>query len=310
MAEGATWTDLLDPTEQAVRESTSASLRPDAVAQLLRPSAPDSQARPALQSHGSYVFGVLLFPVALPAENRVFYQEVDLVLTHDSVLTVRKTPGAEAPFERRRVQEVCEARERPSAGAIAYYLVDEMAERYLELLDALNDEIDELEDEVTRRPPHWTDKRVSELRHDLLHIRHRLSPARDAVRGVVDGRVDIRGRPLLRREVFPREIERDFAGVYDKLLRATEAAEFARDLLSAVREHHQARLANTQNEIIKRVTAIASLLLFPTFWVGVYGQNFDHMPELGWRLGYLFSWGVIVVVTIGQLILFRRKGWL
>jgi magnesium transporter len=61
---------------------------------------------------------------------------------------------------------------------------------------------------------------------------------------------------------------------------------------------------------MKVLTAIASIILFPTFLVGVYGQNFDHMPELHWRLGYLFSWGVIVAVTVLQIVYFRRKRWL
>ena len=96
----------------------------------------------------------------------------------------------------------------------------------------------------------------------------------------------------------------------EKLLRAHESLELARDLLAAVRDYHQATIANVQNDTVRRLTAIASLLLFPTFVVGVYGQNFEHMPELGWRLGYLFSWAVIVVGTIGQLVFFRRRGWL
>jgi magnesium transporter len=61
---------------------------------------------------------------------------------------------------------------------------------------------------------------------------------------------------------------------------------------------------------MKRLAVVASLLLVPTFIVGVYGQNFDHMPELHWRLGYGFSWGVIVVTTVGQLVFFRWKRWL
>ena len=61
---------------------------------------------------------------------------------------------------------------------------------------------------------------------------------------------------------------------------------------------------------MKRLTAIASILLVPTLIVGVYGQNFDHMPELHWYLGYLWSWGLIAVTTIAQIVYFRRKGWL
>ena len=310
MAEGVAWVDLLDPDEAEIVRQAPEGLRPTALSQLRTPAGSDPTARPTLHSHGAYVFGVLLAAVAVPAEDRVFYQEIDVVLTRERLLTVRKTPPGEPPFDPASVHEVCRAREVMPVGMIVYHLVDEIAERYLGLLDAVNDEIDELEEHINEWPHARTRGRLSELRHDLLHIRRTLSPTRDAVRAVVDGRVDLDRGPVFSREVFPREVERHFADAYDKLLRATEALEFSRDLLAAARDYHQAKITTDQNEIVKRLTAIASLLLFPTFWVGVYGQNFEHMPELDWRLGYAWSWGVIVAVTIAQLVFFRRKRWI
>jgi magnesium transporter len=193
---------------------------------------------------------------------------------------------------------------------IAYHLVDEVAEGYLDLLDDIDDEIDELEEHVDELPAEKIRRRISGLRHDLLHIRKTLAPTRDAVREIVDGRVDVEGRTPFSREAFPQEVERLFATTYDKLLRATEAIEYARDLLTAVRDYQQARVAIDQNEVMKKLTAIASIVLFPTFLVGVYGQNFDHMPELHWYLGYAFSWGVILATTGLQVVYFRRKGWI
>jgi magnesium transporter len=250
--------------------------------------------------------------VALPEEDRVFYQEVDFVLTRERIVTVRKTPGDQQPFDPNRVKELCDVHQHEvPPGMIAYYLVDEIAERYLDLLDDLDEEIDELEEHVDEWPPEKTRRRISDFRHDLLHIRRTLAPTRDAVREIVDGRVELEGRSLFARsEVFPSDVEHRFATTYDKLLRATEAIEYARDLLAAVRDYQQARVAIDQNEVMKRLTAIASIVLFPTFVVGVYGQNFDHMPELHWRLGYLFSWSVILDTTILQVISFRRKRWL
>ncbi len=195
-------------------------------------------------------------------------------------------------------------------GIIAYHLVDEIAERYLDLIDDIDGEIDELEEHVDEWPAERIRKRISDLRHDLLHVRKTLGPTRDAVREIMDGRVDLEGRTPFTREAFPREVERQFATTYDKLLRATEGIEYARDLLAAVRDYQQARVAIDQNEVMKRLTAIASMVLIPTFIVGVYGQNFDHMPELQWRLGYAFSWSVILASTIFQLIFYRRKGWI
>ena len=90
---------------------------------------------------------------------------------------------------------------------------------------------------------------------------------------------------------------------------AIRQTEIARDLLAGVRDFHQAEIANNQNDVMKRLTVVASLLLPPTFIVGVYGQNFRHIPELHWGHGYVWSWGLIVVTTAAQLWYFRRKHW-
>jgi magnesium transporter len=122
----------------------------------------------------------------------------------------------------------------------------------------------------------------------------------------VDRRIDIGEGP----EVLPRDVELDFADVYDKLLRAVDGLDFSRDLLASARDYQQAKIATDQNEVTKRLTVIAALVLVPTLIVGVYGQNFDHMPELHWRFGYAWSWGLIVGTTIIQLFFFRRLGWI
>ncbi|HEY7019006.1 MAG TPA: CorA family divalent cation transporter, partial [Gaiellaceae bacterium] len=82
------------------------------------------------------------------------------------------------------------------------------------------------------------------------------------------------------------------------------------DLLASARDYQQAKIANDQNEVTKRLTVIASLLLVPTFIVGVYGQNFRHIPELLWGFGYWWSWGLIIATTIVQLAIFRWLGWI
>jgi magnesium transporter len=242
-------------------------------------------------------------PVEVREEDRVYYQEVDLVIAENSVLTVRKTPPDGVPIDLEGVKESCRAGR--SSGMVAYHLFDEVAESFLDLVDALHEEIDELEDRVEEWPNERVRHRLNDLRHDLLHIRHTLAPTRDAARRVVDDRIEIDTGDL-----FPREVELHFGDAYDKLLRATEGLESARDLISGVRDYHQAKIANDQNEVMKRLTAVASILLLPTFIVGLYGQNFQHMPELGWKYGYVFSWGVIAVTTAFQLWYFRRKRWI
>jgi magnesium transporter len=306
----ASWTDLLDPTEDELRKHLPRDVTDADVQRLLRPAEVEREIRPTLQGRGDHVFGAFLVAVAVAAEDRVFYQEIDLVLTRGSLLTVRKTTPDERPFDPAPVQEICERKGALAPGMVVYHLVDHIADRYLDLIDDIDGEIDELEDNVDVWPNERTRARISELRHDLLHVRRTLAPTRDAVRGVVDGRVDVEGRLLFGREVFPQEIERAFADVYDKLLRATEALELARDLLAAARDYHQSKISIDQNDVVRKLTVIASLLLLPTFIVGVYGQNFEHMPELGWQLGYLFSWVVILVSTVVQLAFFRWRRWI
>jgi magnesium transporter len=304
------WTDLLDPSEEELRRHAPAALHPRAVAELLAPSRTPREVRPVIEGHGDYVFGLLLPAIAVPEQDRVYYQEVAFVLAREHVLTVRKTPVTGEPFDFDPLRAVFAAHRELPPGKVAYHLADDVAESYFDLLDALGDEIDELEEHVEDWKPTVIQKRLAALRHDLLDIRRVVAPMRDAIRGVVDGRTDLEGRAVFRREVFPRDVELYFASVYDKLLRATESLDFARDLLVAVRELHQTKLANEQNRVVKTLTVIASLVLFPTFIVGVYGQNFDHMPELHWRLGYLFSWGLIVGSTLVQLAFFRWRRWI
>jgi magnesium transporter len=302
----AEWTDLLDPTEAEVRAALPREIHERALEHLLRPALHDDEPRPRLEGHDHYVFGVFLVPVCIREEDRVFYQEIDVVATRERLLTVRKTPERGHPFDPEPVRDSLKAETDPAAGVLVYRLVDQIAEYFLDLVDALDDEIDELEEGIENWAPPQIRSRISALRHDLLHVRRTVAPTRDAIRRVVDRRIDVGEGP----EVLPREIELDFADVYDKLLRAVDGLDLSRDLLSSARDYHQAKIANEQNEVMKRLTVIAALLLLPTFIVGLYGQNFRHIPELHWGFGYWWSWGLIIATTILQLMFFRGLGWI
>ena len=301
----AEWIDLIDPSPDELRAKLPREVQESALGLLLAPAQHADEPRPTLQAHGDYIFGVFLLAIAVPEENRVFYQEVDAIVTHDVLLTVSKTPPGEHPYDPRPVRESCQPDDE--GGMMLYRLVDDIAEHYLDLVDSLDDEIDELEDTVETASAQLTRNRLSELRHDMLHIRRTLSPTRDAVRRVVDNVIEVREG----REVFPHEVEIAFNSAYDKLQRAFDGLELSRDLIASVRDYLQAKIANDQNEVTKRLTAIASLLLVPTFIVGVYGQNFlHHFPEIHWRYGYLWSWALILSTTIAQFVWFRRRRWI
>lgn len=301
MGDATSWVDLLDPTAEEVEAAAGVSLDPRELALLVGTGEP----RPRLFGRDDHAIGSFVVPVAVKDEDRVYYQEVGIVLSRERALTVRRTPSDGEPFDPTDLRDACLDQDVPPS-KVAFHLADIVGERYLDLIDDLNEEIDEVEDaleeDLAAGDVH---QRLSDLRHDVLHIRQTLSPTRDAVHRVADGRVESEAPGLL----DSHEVAL-FSDVYDKLLRANDALELSRDLVAGVRDFHQSKIAQTQNEVVQRLTAIASILLFPTFVVGVYGQNFDVLPELHWHYGYAFSWAVIVLSTVAQLAFFRRKRWL
>jgi magnesium transporter len=292
----AEWIDLVDPTEDELRANVPVEIHDDTLGRLLAPTVQDDEPRPRFQGHAAYVFGVLVAPVFQDAD--VAFQEVDVVITRDAVVTVRKTPTGGSPM----VVELPPGR----AGMMAATVVDQVAEQFLATIDDIDNRVDELDDGVDEWPAERLRGEVKSLRHKILRVRRQLGPTREALHKVIDRRVDVEGP-----EALPHDVEIAFGDVYEKLLRAGDALDLARDLLASARDYSQAKIASDQNEVMKRLTAIASILLLPTFIVGLYGQNFQHhFPEIHWQWGYPFSWGVIVLSTLLQVWFFRRKHWL
>lgn len=299
--------DLLDPTEDELRRVAPATVHPSAVRNMVTPRHPEREVRPRLVNHGDYVFGLLIVPMDIRG-GELAYQEVDVLLDRGHIVVVRRTPEHGAPYDAGSLHRYCQ-RPHVSPGLALFHLFDEIAERYLDLVDEVNEEIDEIEDQVDTLGNRELRDRLSRLRHDVLHLRRTLAPTRDAARSVLDGRLDLEN-PAGSEELFPRDVELRFADTYDKLLRAVDGLDLSRDLIAGVRDYHQAKISIDQNEVMKRLTIVSSLLLPPTFIVGLYGQNFVELPELRWHLGYLFSWLLILASTLGQIVYFRRRGWM
>ena len=303
----ANWIDLLDPTAEELRAAGAARARGDRDRAARSPHPRhDDEPRPTLQGHGDYVFGIFLLARAMPDEDCIYYQEIGLVLTHDTLLTVRKTPADGRRALRHRAGPRRRARDRLGRD-------DRVPDRRRHRREVPR----------PRRRRRRRDRRArgqgrravgGETREPDLRrcattcctsgARSRRCATRSGASSTTSSRSS-KGT-----EVFPHDVEVAFNSAYDKLLRALDGLELSRDLLASVRDYHQSKIANDQNEVTKRLTVIASLILFPTFIVGVYGQNFVHMPELHWHYGYAYSWGLIVATTLVQLWWFRRKRWL
>ncbi|HEU5489462.1 MAG TPA: CorA family divalent cation transporter [Gaiellaceae bacterium] len=299
----ARWLDLVDPTREEVFATLPIQVDPEVVEALAARPADGREPRPLLESHGAYVFGVLMAARPVPHEDRVSYLEIDVVATPGVVVTVRKTPsdGGE-PFDISALHPASE--EAAGAGQLVFRLVDEVAESFLDSLDGAYAEIEELEDALDTWPPSRIRMRLSDLRHELLHSRRTVAATRAGVRRVLDGRVEVGDHAL-----FPPEVERLFAETYDTLVRATEELDIARDLLAGVRDHHQSKIVEGQGEVAKKLTVIAALVLVPSFIVGYYGQNFESAFDNDyWSLGV--STTLIVISTLVQLAIFRWRRWI
>ena len=296
------WIDLVDPTREDVLHAVAVPLDPDAVEMLAEVPGDGRSVRPLLEGHGSYVLAVLSHPQTRQGEGRVEYLELDVVATPTTIVTVRKTGprGALAPVD--GVAALIDADASP--GAVFQGVVDGAADAFLEVLDGLYEAIDDLEDDIEQLSGADIRRRIAALRNELLHARRASSATRGIARRVVDGRVDV-GRS----ELFPQEVEARFVDTYETLVRATEELDVARDLLGGVRDYYQAKIAEQQNEVAKKLTVIASLVLVPSFIVGFFGQNFaEAFRDVYWSIGV--SVGLILATTVVQLVLFRWRRWI
>jgi Mg2+ and Co2+ transporter CorA len=227
------WIDLLDPDDDALASALPADIHSTAMARLGPRPDHEDEPRPRLESHGTYLFGVIAIPYLVDGE--VVSSEIDVIVTLERLITLRRTtPGCD-PFP---VDELRKAAltAGDGAGMCLYRVVDEVAEHYLSIIDGFDDDIDKLEDMVETMDPGKLREEISRLRHAILQVRRIVVPSRDLARAVIDGRIDIDEDSL-----FPRDVELHFADSYDKLLRATDGLYLSRDLLAGVRDYHQAQ---------------------------------------------------------------------
>jgi magnesium transporter len=294
------WLDLVDPTREELESALPPGVDPDVIEELLAATPPGREPHPILEGHGSYVFGVVVVMSPVTADD-LPYQEIDFVATPDRLVTVRKSSGADVAYDMVALRS---ASDTVPVGVLVHRLVDDVADTYLDLLDSVYSEIDILEDEIDDMRPAQVRLRLAELRHGLLHRRRTVSGMRAVARRILDGRIEVGEHAL-----FPPDVERLFGDTYDTLVRVTEELDVARDLLAGVRDHLQGKIAENQNEVGRKLTVIASLVLVPSFIVGFYGQNFEGVfGRQFWTLSV--STGLIVASTIVQLALFRWRRWI
>jgi magnesium transporter len=228
------------------------------------------------------------------------FEQVSIVLGPSWVVSFQEKPGDVFDPVRARIRSPQMRVRRMQADFLSYALVDAIVDGYFAVIEKIGDELDALEDEVMERPTHDTLERLHGIRRRLLQM-HRIQwRQRDAI------------STLWRDETFPiceavRVFLRD---VYDHAFVVLDTIEAYRDLSVSLMDVYLSAASNRLNEVMKTLTLVSTVFIPLTFIVGVYGMNFDVMPELRWRFGYAAIWAIMVALGAGILFWFRRKGWL
>jgi magnesium transporter len=224
--------------------------------------------------------------------------EVDLVAGRNFLVTVHGGGPVDPGPVIRRVQGRPELTGETS-GYMLYVALDELVDTFFPALDALGERVVAAEEAVLAGDPD-VQGRILALRKELIAVRRVVGPLRDAM--VV----------LLRRDLglFGPDAQRYLQDIYDHLIRLWETVEDYQDVLAGILDANATMAANRVNTVARNLAAYAAIFAVVTMISGVYGMNFAHMPELGWRYGYTWALGLMVASAAGLWVYFKRKGWL
>ena len=200
---------------------------------------------------------------------------------------------------RKRFSERAEA-VGTSVGGLLYAILDAIVDGYFPLIDALNERIEDLEDRVVGGDHgSGTLREVLGLKREMLELRRVLAPLRDVANALLRRDVE-----LIDDEALPY-----YRDLYDHLIRVLDSLDLFRDLVAAALDANLAVTNNNLNAVMKRLTAFTVVLMLPTLIAGIYGMNFDNMPELGWPFGYFAALGLMATIMVGAATYFRRRNW-
>lgn len=269
--------------------------------------------RPKLEDYGSYLFIVMRLAHGPrgEAEGPLHTEQVSLVLGRNHVITFQEEarPGDCFDPVRHRLRQPAAAsgdagfsRGIRASGAdyLAYALIDAVIDGYFPVLERLAERLDGLEDRVLRRADSRSLHEIHRVRRDLLTVRRAVWPLRDALGTMIRDQTALIGAET---RVYLRDC-------YDHAAQIVDLVESYREIGSALMDVHLTAISNRLNEVMKVLTVIATIFIPLTFIVGVYGMNFEHQPEYGWRWSYPVLWAFMITLAAWMLWMFRRKGWI
>ncbi len=289
------WVGLHEPDARELGEVADAF----ALHSLAVEDAIKAHQRPKLERYDDSLFLVLKTLWYVDEEDAVETGEINLFVGPDFVVSVRHGEGGAL----RQARIDLEARQAVLAhgpSAVVYAVCDQVVDGYEHVADSLLEDVDEVELSVFSEDRTNDSVRIYVLKRELAEVRRAVLPLRDPMgrfaSGTVHG-IDPDAAPY-------------FRDVGDHLSRCADTIDELDGLLSSAFDAHLARISVQQNNDMRKISAGAALVVVPTLIAGVYGMNFDHMPELHWQFGYLWAIALMVGTSAGLLWFFKRSGWL
>jgi magnesium transporter len=291
---GFAWIDLYQPTRKEF-DSVAGEL---GLHQLAVQEGLKVHQRPKIERYGETLFVVLKAARYVEEKETVEFGEVHAFVGSDFVITIRYSEVNELGEVRRWAEGKPELL-RKGPYAVLYAIMDRIVDDYVPVVAGLENDIDEIEVEVFKNKPDVS-KRIYELFREVIQFHQATQPLAGALERLTEGETP---------GINP-EVHRYLRDVQDRVLRVTERAKGFRELLTNILSVNLTLVSVNQNDQMKKISAWAAVVIVPTLIAGIYGMNFDYMPELHWRYGYLLALSLMALIAFALYRNFKRRRWL
>ncbi len=260
----------------------------------------NSEQRPKIEDFGDYLFIVMKMISWNQSKGQHSSDQVAIILAESLVISIHENENAFFNPIRERILNGKGRIRSMGSDYLAYALMDAIVDNYFTVFDKLGESIEQLEEHLVTNPHTSALQTINYLKREVIFLRRSIWPLREIVTVM-----ERRESPLIRQGtiVYLRDL-------YDHTIQIIDSIEMIRDILTGMLDIYISSIGNKTNQVIKVLTIIATIFIPLTFLVGVYGMNFEYMPELAWRWGYPLIWTLVIGIGGGMLYYFRRRKWL